>query len=197
MEDKINTINKLLMRLFYNMIVMNRNKKTYQPKVIVLFLLLIFTTEISSQNRGVESPNRLFHIERSKNRNLVCYDVNLSEGVLDLKQPLDIYWVNQEENLGEIKGLSGIQKRLAYGYKIVSKGDDTCKITLTAYSERELTIRREADRYICIITINNQPCILQKLYVKAKESNSLSVEYVELTGRSISSGEKVTEKVVK
>lgn len=175
---------------------MDRNKKTYRLKAIVLFLLLVLTTGISSQNRGVESSNRLFHIERSKNRNLVCYDVNLSDGVLDLKQPLDIYWVNQEESFGEIKGLSGIQKRLAYGYKIVSKGDDTCKITLTAYPERELTIRREADRYICIITINNQPCILQKLYVKAKGSNSLSVEYVELTGRSIDSDEKITEKVI-
>jgi len=168
----------------------------YRYKVIVLFLLILLTTKINSQNRGVESSYRLFHIERSKNKNLVCYDVNLSNGVLDLKEPLDIYWVNQEESFGEIKGLSGIQKRLAYGYKIVSQSNNTCKVTLTAYSGRELTIRKEADKYICVITINNQPCILQKLYVKAKASNSLSVEYIELTGHSIHSGEKITEKVV-
>ena len=176
---------------------MFRNKKIYLSTAIIPLLLFLTIAEISSQNRGIESSGRLFHIERSKNKNLVCYDVNLSDGILDLNQPLDIYWVNQEENVGEIKGLSGIQKRLAYGFKIVSKGNDTCKITLTAYPERELTIRKEADQYICVITINNQPCILQKLYVKAKDGNSLSVEYVELTGQSIHSGEKVTERVVK
>lgn len=175
---------------------MFRNKKIFRPKIIVFILLLLFTAEINSQNRGIESSYRLFHIERSKNKNLVCYDVNLSNGVLDLKEPLDIYWVNQEEHFGEIKGLSGIQKRLAYGYKIVSRENDACKITLTAYPERELIIRKEKDQYKCIITINNQPCILQKLYVKAKASNSLSVEYVELTGHSIHSGEKITEKVI-
>lgn len=172
------------------------NKEIYCPKIIVLILLLLFTAEINSQNRGLESSNRLFHIERSKNKNLVCYDVNLSNGILDLKEPLDIYWVNQEEHFGEIKELSGIQKRLAYGYKVISRENDACKITLTAYSERVLTICKDVDTYRCIITINNQPCILQKLYVKAKESNSLSVEYVELTGHSIRSGEKMTERVI-
>jgi len=168
----------------------------YWYKVIVIFLLTLLTSEISSQSRGSESSNRLFHIERSKNKNRVCYDVNLTKGALDLKQPLDVYWINQEERFGEIKGLSGIEKRFAYGYKVISKGDDMCKITLSAYSERELTIRKEKDQYICVIMINNQPCILQKLYVKAKESNSLSVEYVELTGQSIHSGKIETEKVV-
>ncbi|MCC8133156.1 MAG: DUF4833 domain-containing protein [Tannerellaceae bacterium] len=150
-----------------------------------------------SQGKGLVSENRLFHIERSKNRNLVCYDVHLADGVLDLKQPMDVYWVNQEERMGEVKGLSAIEKKFAYGYKVISKGEDSCNITLSAYPGRELTIRKEGNQYICTVIIDGQQAILDKLYVQAKGSNSLSVEYVELTGRSLQSGQLVTEKVAK
>lgn len=139
--------------------------------------------------------NRLFHIERSKNRNQVCYDVNLTDGQLNTKDPITVYWVNREEKPGETNGLSAIEKRFAYGYKVISKGEDTCEVTLSAYSDRKLTIRKLNGKYVSIIQINNQPAILQKLYVQAKGRNSLSVEYVELTGIAVDSGTAVAEKV--
>ena len=48
------------------------------------------------------TPQRLFHISRSINRNLVCYDVNLVGGKLDKEKPLSVYWVNREERMGEL-----------------------------------------------------------------------------------------------
>jgi len=152
-----------------------------------------------AQDKGETSPNRLFHIERSKNRNLVCYDINLDEnGRLHSKQPMEVYWVNREERPGEVKGLSGIERRFAYGYKVTQTGDNTCRVTLSAYPDRELTIgQQEAGHYNCTIEINGETAILQKLYVKAKESNSLTVEYVELTGISQTTGNEVTERVAK
>jgi len=166
-------------------------------KIIFIFLFILFSPEIFSQEKGVTSAKRLFHIERSKNRNLVCYDVNLTDGVLDLKQPMDVYWVNQEERMGEVKGLSAIEKKFAYGYKVLSKGEDSCNITLSAYPGRELTIRKEGDKYICTTRIDGQPAVLEKLFVKAKGSNSLTVEYVELTGRTMQGDKVVTERVAK
>lgn len=164
--------------------------------LIVCFILLL-PDLISGQENTYPTEQRLFHIERSKNKNLVCYDMNLIDGKLNTKEPLDIYWINREEKPGEKKGLTAIQKRLAYGYKLISQGDDSCEITLSAYPDRKLTIRKHDDKYVCIIVINGQPAILKSLYVKAKPSNSLSVEYVELKGLSFDTGAQVSEKVSK
>lgn len=46
-------------------------------------------------------------------------------------------------------------------------------------------------------TIDNQPAILESLYVKGKPNNPLGVEYVELQGTAIDTGVKVTERVKK
>ncbi|MCC8144208.1 MAG: DUF4833 domain-containing protein [Tannerellaceae bacterium] len=168
------------------------------PKIITTLWIVLLACPLFAQEKGETSANRLFHIERSKNRNLVCYDINLrADGLLNLKQPLEVYWVNREERPGEVKGLSGMERRFAYGYKVTQTGDNTCKVTLSAYPGRELTIYREGDNYLCTIEIDGQQAILQKLYVKAKESNSLMVEYVELTGISRTTGQQVTERVAK
>jgi len=169
----------------------------YSLKIVLPCLFIWVASEIIAQEKGLVSENRLFHIERSINRNLVCYDVNFSDGALNMKQPLDVYWVNQEERAGEVKGLSAIEKKFAYGYKVVSRGEDTANVTLSAYPGRELTIRKQGEKYICTVMIDGQLAILQKLYVKAKEGNSLSVEYVELTGNSIHTGKEVAERVAK
>ena len=63
------------------------------------------------------TPQRLFHISRSINKNLVCYDANLTNGKLDTEKPLNVYWVNREERTGEKEGLNFSQRKRAYGYK--------------------------------------------------------------------------------
>lgn len=150
-----------------------------------------------AQGNTYPTPERLFHIERNKNRNLVCYDINLKEGKLNTKEPLNIYWINREENPGEKKNLSGIQRRFAYGFKLRSSGNDTAEVTLTAYPGRILTIRKWNGKYVCTVEIDNKTAILQSLYVKAKEGSFTSVEYVELRGVTIDSGQLVTERVSK
>ena len=144
-----------------------------------------------------ETEERLFHIARSANKNLVCYDVNLINGKLNAKEPLKVYWVNREEHPGETNGLNYIQRKLAYGYKLVSGNQESCICTLTAYPSRKLTITHRDNEYICLITINNQEAILKSLYVKASPKNPLSVEYVELRGVSLSTQEALAERVKK
>jgi len=167
--------------------------------LFTLFLcsLIVFPNQLYSQENIYLTENRLFHIERSKNRNLVCYDINLIDGKLANKDPLSIYWVNREDNPGEKKGLTAIQKKLAYGYKLVSQDEHSCEVSLSAYSGRNITIKRLDNNYVCTIQINNEPAILTSLYVKAKESNSLSVEYVELRGTSIKTKLPVSERIKK
>lgn len=179
----------------------NRIKFLKSNKRAIVVALLLFCTIVPgvlyAQDNTYPTEYRLFHIERSKNKNLVCYDVNLTDGKLNTKDPLNIYWVDREEKPGETKKLNAMQKRLAYGYKLISQGDDSCEITLSAYSGKVLTIQKIEGKYVCTLMMNNQAAILQSLYVKAKESNSLSVEYVELKGLSIDTKQPVTERVEK
>ena len=149
------------------------------------------------EDNTYETANRLFHIGKSANKNLVCYDANVVDGKLDVQKPLKVYWVNREERPGETNGLSFIQRKMAYGYKLVSGDQTRCICTLTAYPDRKLTIKKEGDKYICTVTINNKLAVLKSLFVKSSPKNPLSVEYVELRGISVETNEALTERVKK
>ena len=70
-----------------------------------LLYYLLWSTSIHAyaHNRDTDpnstypTPNRLFHIARSLNRNLVCYDANQANGKLDTKEPVKVYWLNREK----------------------------------------------------------------------------------------------------
>ena len=145
------------------------------------------------KNDTYSTEKRLFHIERSKNKNIVCYDINVSStGVLNEKKPLSVYWINLEEQ-GQQEELSFIQEKLAYGYT-VGKQNGTVSIELNATKNRKITVEHNGQRYFCRIEINHRPSVLQKIYVKTKPNNSLQVEYVELHGLDLATGAPVTER---
>ena len=170
-------------------------------KFIVAMVMLCFPFlgiyADEQEGNTYKTAERLFHIARSANKNLVCYDINLVSGKMDVKNPLKVYWVNREEHPGETNGLNFIQRKMAYGYKLVSGSQEKCICTLTAYPSRQLTITQRNNQYVCLITINNEQAILQSLYVKASPKNPLSVEYVELRGVSVSTKQPLTERVKK
>lgn len=163
--------------------------------VVLCFFLPEFLLAAEPEGNLYPTPTRLFHIARSVNRNLVCYDVRLSDGRLDTKEPMEVYWMNREEHEGQRGGLSFIQRKLAYGYDVVDKGDDSSVVTLTAYPARQLEIVRDGERYVCRTIIGGQQSILRWLYVKASDWNPLAVEYVELHGQVVATGEEAVERL--
>ena len=168
--------------------------------IILLSCCLLISASVSAANPDEDTyptAERLFHIARSTNKNLVCYDINLENGKLNTKSPLNVYWVNREERPGETNGLSYFQRKMAYGDKLVSTGDDSAEVTLSAYPAKVLTICWKDGEYICLATIDNQQAKLESLYVKTKPSNPLGVEYVELQGIATDTGTKVTERIKK
>ena len=166
--------------------------------ILGLFLILLPFVGLSADNikeNTYRTANRLFHIARSANRNLVCYDVNMKLDQLNPKEPLRVYWVDREQHPGKTDQLNYIQKKLAYGYKLIETNGNECTISLTAYPSRRLTIKRYKNEYACFVMINNRLAILQSLYVKAHEHNPLNVLYVELRGITVDTQEQVTERV--
>ena len=141
------------------------------------------------------TEKRLFHIERSKNKNIVCYDLNTdATGVLDEKKPLSVYWVNREEYPGRYGELNFIQEKFAYGYTVMGKQNGIVTIELNAAKNRKITVEHNEQKYFCRIKINNQPSVLQKIYIKTKANNSLQVEYVDIQGLDLVTGAPVTER---
>ncbi len=175
-------------------------QKYFKQFILSLFMVCVpfFGLHAEDQEGNTyATAERLFYIARSANKNLVCYDANLVNGKLNTEKPLKVYWVNREERPGETNGLSYIQRKLAYGYKLVSNNQGQCICTLTAYPDRKLTITQKGSECICTVLINNQQAILKSLYVKASPKNPLSVEYVELRGVSVDTREPLTERVKK
>ena len=161
-----------------------------------LLLPLRVVAQNGSDGNTYPTSERLFYITRSLNKNLVCYDYRLTDGKLDKKDPIHVYWVNREEKVGEKEDINFFQRKMAYGYKQVEKGEDRVVFTLTAYSKRQMTLTGSAAKgYRCYVTISGKQSVLQSLYVKTKPGNPMSVEYVELRGVTVDGGEAVTEQV--
>ncbi len=169
-------------------------KYPFKFGIALACLLLSYSLQADDGNTYLTS-NRLFHVERSKNKNIVCYDVEVNAtGAWDSSNPVKVYWVNREERPGEQNGLSYIQRKLAFGYKTVSHSTTSATIAINACSDRPIRIVKQQLSYVCVTSINNQELTLRKIYVKTKDSNSMKVEYVELYGVN-SNGEQVVERI--
>ena len=175
--------------LFHPKVVTLQNK-TY---IFIMKFLTIFVAFFLSLVPGTSWAQRLFHIARSLNKNIVCYDVNTVNGKLDTKNPIHVYWHNNEDKPGVEEELNALQRRLAYGYKVRSTGKNEAHVSLTAYNKRQMRICQQGKTWIAVIKINGQDCRLKELYVKTK--GPMSVEYVELRGTPLTGGKQISERI--
>lgn len=158
-------------------------------KIVLLFLLMVNISVYAEIH-----PNKLFHISKSSNRNIVCYEAILKGNALNITDPVHPFWINNEDKQGEETELNLIQKKLAYGYKAIKATATEAEITLKAYNKRSIKIRQQAGKWRAYILINGKESLLNEIYVKSKEGNSMIVEYIILKGSL--NGASVQEKVV-
>jgi hypothetical protein len=145
-----------------------------------------------------ERAANLFVIERSKNRNVVRYDLVLDKsGFYDTRRPLDVYWLMLAED-GRREELSILERR-AYGYELLPNAKPTeLGVRLVAVKDRPLMIRRRSDVYRAELSIQGVSAYLERIFVATRESPVLpTVLYVELYGRSIQDGRALSERIVK
>lgn len=158
-------------------------------KILLLFLLMVNISVYAEIH-----PNKLFHISKSSNRNIVCYEAILKGNALNITDPVHPFWINNEDKKGEETELNLIQKKMAYGYKAIKSTATEAEITLKAYNKRSIKIRQQGGKWRAYIVINGKESLLNEIYVKSKEGNSMIVEYIILKGSL--NGASVQEKVV-
>jgi hypothetical protein len=140
----------------------------------------------------------LFTIQRSKNANVVQYDVQLTpEGKLDPREPIIAYWVMLAED-GRKQQLIWVEKEMAYGFttKCDAKGDLVI-MDMVADIGRKVKVYERDGTYRAEILIDGRPAFIEKIYIKSIEGGTLpTVEYMELCGQDIGTGYNCYEKVI-
>jgi hypothetical protein len=140
----------------------------------------------------------LFIIERSKNANVVHYDAQIgADGKLDPKQPVIAYWIMLAED-SRREELNWIEKKKAYGFSIKPDASgDAYKMTVVSAPDRQITVKQEGGVARAELDIDGKPAILEKMYINSTEGTfGPKVHYIELHGKDLKSGEKLTEKIV-
>ncbi|CUG90987.1 Hypothetical protein, putative [Bodo saltans] len=166
--------------------------------------------------------NIALYIQRSKNENVVCYAADFEDaaaGVLKPSAPIDAYWLDidpeyvtatrEKGQLHDRCELNLIDRTMAYGHS-ASEPKDASGVTY--YDVKFVAISRKM-QYLAIrggingntftpvfvSVIGGQASVATRIYVKSTEPkhfwNLPSVEYVELFGVSIATGEATYEKI--
>lgn len=145
-----------------------------------------------------EQPDRLslFRVERSTNANIVQYDAQLGpDGKLDSKKPVIAYWVRMAEQ-GQVKELSWIQKKFAYGFKAkFEPGSDNVTLDMAADIRRLVRVQQINGEYQATTNIDGKPSRLVKIYIHATGKGiSTKVDYIELHGTALDADDVTYER---
>ncbi len=143
-------------------------------------------------------PRELFRIERSKNANVVLYEVTPGEAtVLDRDAPVTASWLLLASS-GKREPLTFFEKLFAYGFEVqVSKVADSATLTLKALKARAIRVSRREQCPVATTTVGGAEAVLQRVYVATDEGGAVpGVKYVELIGVDVVTGEARTERVV-
>jgi len=165
-----------------------------RPKALILTVFVsLFASAASAGEPAKQQP--LFHIERSKNANIVRYDVRLDgEGNVDREEPVEAYWVRLASS-GERAPLTWIQRKLAYGYKVQDKTRQGFTMRLVAFEERPIRVQSVKGGYRAMTIIGGRLAYLDKIYVRTKEDSMMpKVLYIELFGEDLTTGQPAYEK---
>ncbi|MBO7069623.1 MAG: DUF4833 domain-containing protein [Bacteroidaceae bacterium] len=157
-------------------------------RINVFFILSFF---ILSLCQATVPEGRLFQFERSTNRNYICYDVNLKNGKLNIKEPVNAYWIRVEEG-GVKKELSFLQFTFAFGYKVDIKKDNEVTIHLSPYKKLPIRICKRNGKWIALVTMDGQEMQLTKMFAQMK-GDSLTCLYVDVTG--VANGQTITKRI--
>lgn len=161
-------------------------------KRFILHTLLCSLLSLTAQ--AITIPrDHIFVFERNTNTNYVCYDINLEKGQLNQKEPLKAYWVLGHET--RIENLTFLDKKMAFGVKVISAKEDEAVVHLTAYKDLNIRLCKRSGKWVGIVKVGGHEIVLQKMYAQMKAPVNVKCEYVEITGTDLKTGEKRKERI--
>jgi hypothetical protein len=164
--------------------------------IAVLIVTGLFAPVLAQEAGTRDCP--LFTIERSKNANVVQYDIRLTaEGTPDPERPITGYWVRKAED-GRKKPLKWIEEKLAYGFEArYDSQQDVIFLKMVADGDRPIRVYRHEGYYCAETRIEGRPAFIQTIYVKSTETALLPrVDFIDFNGIDVETGEPRHERHV-
>jgi hypothetical protein len=118
---------------------------------------------------GLETRH-LFKIERSKNANIIQYDVQVTpDNKLYQKEPVIAYWIRLAED-GQKKELSFIQRRWVYGFKTqYDAGSNAAILRMMVARSRVIKVYEVEGVYRGETRIDGQPAFIERIFVTSSK----------------------------
>jgi hypothetical protein len=145
-------------------------------KKLVLLFLCLSNFSIGFTQDGYPKPTAkdiLFYIQHNRGKNTFVYQPNYtSKRQLNDKEPIKISR-QLFDHKGEIKPLTGIQRRYAYGLKTEKLGDNYYKIELVSYPHQKLYLKFDTQKKPFVEgTIAGKYIRINNLFIYLKENSS-------------------------
>ena len=143
-----------------------------------------------------DKVSHLFFIERSKNKNLVQYDVHLTKNsdLPDLRL-VNVYWILEN---GRHEELNPIEREYAYGIARQERlNQNKVKAILAGLKGLEIIVERMNDSFKAMISIKGRESILEKIYIKSEEKSMgrPKILYIDLFDRNKETGFPIRERI--
>jgi len=140
--------------------------------------------------------NMLFYLQRDPDANTVVYQLNIKNGELNADDPVNAFWVKYADK-GQVKQLSALQRRLAYGLRAKALGNGRHELRFVSYPKLPLYLVKEGSDYNVLTKVDQRNLILNHIFVRVKEGtlNFPKVEYVELIGTDAESGRALIHRI--
>jgi hypothetical protein len=164
----------------------------FRPAAVFCCLIVIAATAWG------QATAPLFTIARSKNANTVCYEARLAtNGAFD-KPPIHVYWTMWAKDTtgASREELTGIEKRLAFGFTLAKYSPTRCEIRLAAFRDRLIEIGFHGKSVRAVTTISGKPSYIKKIYVKSGDGMVIpKVTSATIYGTDTANGAPVQETI--
>ncbi|MFP5039861.1 DUF4833 domain-containing protein [Parasediminibacterium sp. JCM 36343] len=176
-------------------------KKSF-TKYVGFIICLLLAASVHSQELVYPVPNgnpkQLFFLQRPPNINTIVYELNYNKnGELNNDEPVHVFWIRYGDK-GERAELSYVQRNFAYGIKSKPLAKNSYELHFVSYKKMPLYLKLGADnKYGIYATINQKQIILKRIFVKINGGSFWfpNVEYAELKGNDIATGQEITERM--
>ncbi|MEQ1884295.1 MAG: DUF4833 domain-containing protein [Bryobacteraceae bacterium] len=155
------------------------------------------TLKASTGISSLYSTVPLFTISWSLSKNVVHYDAKLKNGIIDPKDPIDVYWVMNQKD-GHREGLTLIERLKAYGISVKpGKDPNTYDMVIVSVKQKTLHVYQEDGKFRVTLPIANcETAYLDHVQVQAHKWHMLNIpDYAELFGNDAKTGEECRERV--
>jgi hypothetical protein len=162
-------------------------------KLLIIGIALmagISSISYGSINYGHSESNKdhsLFKIGRSRDANEIIYSINFDQsGKPDKSNPIEIHWIKKTNN-NKIEPLTWIQKKYAYGIKVLNEYNIENEIyfQFVSYDKRTFILKKEDDDSFKVFTFSgNKEIEVSRIFVQIDGGSFWlpSISRVELHG---------------